>query len=165
MTQRVFIGLGSNLGERENFLSRALASFPPKIFVEKRSSIYETEPWGYENQNRFLNQVVEVETDLSPEDLLKSLKRIEKNLGREKTFRYGPRRIDLDILLYDDQIMQTSLLTIPHPKMPERAFVLIPLKEIAPDLVHPGLEKTIADLSENVSRKGIKKYEPELNHD
>lgn len=142
----IFLALGTNLGDREKNLRKALAAMPPKVRVVLVSSVLETEPWGFENQPSFLNQVIRAETDLSPLDLLRHLKSLETELGRKPTFRYGPRLIDLDILFYDDLILETSELTIPHPYLHKRNFVLIPLAEIAPELFHPVLKKTIQEL-------------------
>jgi len=108
--------------------------------------MYETEPWGERNQPRFINMAIEGETRLTPVRLLEVLKMIEDEVGRKETFRWGPRVIDLDILLYDDLVMDTSELIIPHPRMHEREFVLRPLAEIAPDKIHPVLKKTIRKL-------------------
>ena len=124
----------------------------------KASRVYETPPWGYEEQPAFLNQVLQVETELDPPALLRHLKRIEKKLGRRATFRYGPRAIDLDILFYADLIYSTDSLQIPHPLATERAFVLVPMLEIAPDFVHPVLGKSIRDLARKVDCSGITVY-------
>lgn len=121
----------------------------------KVSSLYETEPVDYKDQPWFLNLVCSVETDLPPQALLKLAKTIEKNLGRKLTRRFGPRLIDIDILFYDDLVLDSPDLIIPHPRLAERAFVLVPLKEIAPNLVHPLLEATIEELwqkGENLER-------------
>jgi len=155
---RVFIALGSNIGNRSEFLDLALTSLGPDFRIISISSIYETDPWGYENQGKFLNQVVEAETNLPPADILIKLKSIESDLGREPTIRYGPRVIDLDLLFYDDLILCTETLQIPHPRIPLRAFVLIPLQEIAPDFKHPELQKTIRELANEISGNGVKKY-------
>lgn len=143
MSQQVFIGLGTNLGERFENLARARSLMEEKVRLNAVSSVYETKPWGYLEQPDFLNQVVEGETDLTPTRLLNLLKRIEKKMGREKNFRNGPRLIDLDILLYGNRVVHTTRLNIPHPELVERAFVLVPLAELAPDLVHPVLKRTI----------------------
>jgi len=159
MRHKVYICLGSNIGDREKFLSEALGAFFPDIQIEQKSSIYQTEPWGFEDQRDFLNQVVEGETSLNPYELMRKLKKIEEELGREKNFRYGPRKIDLDILFFDDAIIHDEELDIPHSMVPDRAFVLIPLKEIAPDFIHPESGKSISELTESVSNEGVELYE------
>ena len=143
---RVFLGIGTNLGDRERNLQDALAVLSQKMVILKESSIYQTAPWGYLDQPAFLNQVIEAQTDLSPLNLLGFLKDTEKALGRQANFRYGPRLIDLDILFYGNRIVQTPRLQIPHPRIAQRAFVLVPLAEIAPDFVHPQTKQTIAQL-------------------
>ena len=130
----VYIALGSNLGDRAAQLAKAREMLADDIRVLKCSSIYQTEPWGYSEQDDFFNQVLECETDLSPMRLLRRLKRIEKRMGRKKTFRNGPRVIDLDILFFDSLILDTRRLVIPHPRLHERAFVLVPMTEINPAL-------------------------------
>lgn len=142
----VYLGLGSNLGEREANLLAALAALPPRIEVLERSPVYETAPWGYLDQGDFLNQVIKVATSLSPLDLLAALKEIEKQVGRVPRFKNGPREIDIDVLFFDDQVIEEKGLHIPHPQLARRAFVLMPLNDIAPELVHPVLGKTIAQL-------------------
>lgn len=158
MPHKVYISLGSNIGDRENFLIRALDALPDEIHITKRSSIYETVPWGFEDQGDFLNQIVEVETSLNPHELMRILKDIEKDMGREKNFKYGPRKIDLDVLFFDDAIIHDEDLAIPHPMIPNRAFVLIPLNEIAPDFIHPESGKSVSELTENISKKGVGLY-------
>ena len=158
MAQEVFIGTGSNLGDRSRALGAAAVLLESKARLVKASRIYETPPWGYEEQPAFLNQVLQVETVLSPRALLAFLKRIEKKMGRQATFRYGPRAIDLDILFYDDLIYSTDILQIPHPMASERAFVLVPMLEIAPDFIHPVLGKTIRELVRKVDTSGISIY-------
>ena len=130
-----YIALGSNLGNREENILKSIDLLKSKqIETTKRSSIIETEPVGLKEQPKFLNCVIKIETELPPIDLLNTTKEIEKNLGRIKTIINGPRIIDLDILLYDDIIINTDELTIPHPRIMERSFVLDPLNEIDPDL-------------------------------
>jgi|SRR3990172_3881828 len=151
----VYLSLGTNLGDRLANLKSALAALTPQMIVKERSHIYETPPWGYTEQPAFLNQVVKVETYLAPEPLLKHLKRIEVALGREPSFQNGPRLIDLDILFFDDLVLETPAVTIPHPRMHERAFVLVPLNDIAPELVHPEFKKTVRELLAGCDTSGI----------
>ena len=156
MTQ-VYLSLGTNLGERLDNLATARAMLSPDVRVEKLSSVYETAPWGYSDQANFCNQVLLGKTMLTPLRLLNKLKRIEKMMGREQTFRYGPRVIDLDILFYESRIINTKRLQIPHPRLQERAFVLVPLVEIAPDFVHPQLGLTVQALLDQVGEGGVQK--------
>ena len=143
----VYIGLGSNLGDRHRNCLRAIELLRQKgLLIAKQSSLHETEPWGVTEQPEFVNMAVQAETDLAPIKLLEMLKEIEKDMGRQDTIRWGPRIIDLDVLLYDDIILKTDFLTIPHPLMHERLFVLGPLSEIASDFIHPVLKKSIGDL-------------------
>jgi 2-amino-4-hydroxy-6-hydroxymethyldihydropteridine diphosphokinase len=146
----VYIGIGSNLGNREDNCLKAIESLEKNgLHISKRSSLYETEPWGVKEQPKFVNMAIEAETDLSPKDLLLLLKKIEKDMGRLPSMRWGPRIIDLDILLYDDLRINNTDLQIPHPLMHERDFVLKPLAEIAPEKVHPILSRKIGDLLRN----------------
>ena len=157
MKHTVYIALGTNLGNRKANLHTAIESMPPDVNVVAESHIYETPPWGYEDQPAFLNMVIKAETSLGPEALLKYLKQLEIELGREGNFRWGPRLIDLDILFYDDLVFDTPPLVIPHPRLHERAFVLVPLADVAPDIVHPVLEKKISALLAEVDAQGIKR--------
>jgi 2-amino-4-hydroxy-6-hydroxymethyldihydropteridine diphosphokinase len=155
----VYIGIGTNTGNRQRNIVEALKLLAKACRINKVSSLYETEPEGYEDQPYFLNCVIEVETDASAFKLLKSLKDIEKRLGREESFRNAPRPIDLDILFYGDQVITEPGLEVPHPRLVERAFVLVPLGEIAPDLVHPVLHKMVRDLlGELKSTKIVRKW-------
>jgi 2-amino-4-hydroxy-6-hydroxymethyldihydropteridine diphosphokinase len=142
----VYLALGSNVGNRAANLKTAIAALPPQMEVKAKSRVYETPPWGYTNQDKFLNQALKAQTYLSPEPLLKHLKRLEVALGREATFRNGPRLIDIDILFYDDLVYESPSLVIPHPRLHERGFVLMPLMDIAPDLVHPVKQQSIRQL-------------------
>ncbi len=159
MAQDVFIGAGSNLGDRQAALATAAKLLAPDANVIKASRVYETPPWGFEDQPAFLNQVLQVETKLDPPALLDHLKQIERKMGRESTFRFGPRIIDLDILFYGDLIYTSDRLQIPHALAAERAFVLVPMREIAPDFIHPALGKSMADLARLVDSSGITIYE------
>ncbi len=141
MDHTVYIALGTNLGDRLANLRAAIKSLPPDVSVLAESHVYETPPWGYADQPPFLNMAIKAETDLAPEPLLTYLKQLEVELGREQNFRWGPRLIDLDILFYDELVVNTPPLVIPHPRLHERAFVLVPLLDVAPDLVHPDAAK------------------------
>jgi len=138
----IYIGAGTNLGNRAENLRLAAQLLPPAVKILRTSSVYETEPWGFKDQNSFYNLVWEAETTLPPASLLSYLKKIEKRIGRIPNFRYGPRVIDLDILLYDDESIQTDELIIPHPQIPNRQFVLVPLCDLIPEKLHPEFGKT-----------------------
>lgn len=154
-----YLGLGSNLGEREENLRQALTLLSAKVNLEEVSSVYETEPVGFKEQPLFLNMTCRISTNLPPEELFHLAKDIETRMGRVPSFPNAPRIIDIDILFYDNTIMETQNLTIPHPRLHGRAFVLIPLAEIAPDLVHPRLSKSIAHLVKDVEgQEGVWKY-------
>ena len=146
---RVFLGLGSNVGAREKFLNRAVAEL--KSVRDTRivwaSSVYETDPLGMTNQPKFLNAAIEIETQLAPKELYPELKAIEQRVGRTPAERWGPREIDVDLLVYDGLVYQDEKVTVPHPEMEKRKFVLVPLKEIAPDLVHPISGMTMEELA------------------
>ena len=135
---KIYLSLGSNIGDTKSNLDRAIESLGEKINILNRSSYYETEPVGYKDQDWFLNIVLEGETGLGPEELLRFAQGIESKMKRKKTIRFGPRIIDIDILLYGQIQLQTEDLIIPHPRMFERAFVMVPLYEIAPNLMIEG---------------------------
>jgi 2-amino-4-hydroxy-6-hydroxymethyldihydropteridine diphosphokinase len=146
-----YIGIGSNLGNRQENCLNALELLGKKgIIVKKRSSMLETKPWGVKDQPRFINMAIEIETGLDPKELLKILKNVERELGRKESFKWGPRSIDLDILLFEDLVLKEDDLEIPHPSMHERDFVLKPLCEIAPDIIHPVLKKKICNLAQEL---------------
>ena len=155
MEHTVYIALGSNLENRESNLRIAVGSMYPEVVPVACSQVYQTPPWGFVDQPAFLNQVIRAKTDLKPDELLAFLKQLEKEIGRKLTFQYGPRLIDLDILFYDDLILNSPELVIPHPQMPERAFVLVPLTDIAPDYLHPVLLVSVNDLVSGVNVEGI----------
>ncbi len=154
----VGIALGSNLGNRDAYLRQALEGLLDWVEIEAVSSFYETEPVGYLDQPRFLNAVCLGTTDLAPDDLLHRMKALEERMGRTPGPRWGPRIIDLDLLFYDDLVVEGETLTLPHPHLHERAFVLVPLAEIAPRWVHPRLGKTAASLAARVLTSGIRPW-------
>ena len=154
---RVFIGLGSNLGRREKNLAEAIERCREFATLTKASSVYETKPWGEKDQPKFLNQVIKIQTHLKPQNLLAALKKVEKEMGRKPSTRYGPRLIDLDILLFDRLVMEMPDLTIPHAMLAQRAFILVPMAEIAPRVRHPKLKQTITQLLRSISTEGVEK--------
>jgi 2-amino-4-hydroxy-6-hydroxymethyldihydropteridine diphosphokinase len=158
-----FLSLGSNLGDRLANLKRTIEKIEEsrQMKVMKTSPVYETEPVGYENQGRFLNLVVEVQTSLEPFALLERLLSIENQMGRKREKRWGSRNIDLDILLYDNRTVDSERLTIPHPRMHERRFVLVPLAQIAPKLRHPRLKKNVEELLADCQDKSEVRPHPE----
>jgi 2-amino-4-hydroxy-6-hydroxymethyldihydropteridine diphosphokinase len=142
-----FLLIGGNVGDREkNLLLAAELIQKHAGKVDAQSSVYETAAWGKTDQPDFLNQVLKITTDLSPDDLMKEIFKIEKLMGRERSEKYAPRLVDIDILFFNDEIIKTSLVTIPHPQMQNRRFVLVPLNELAPALIHPVFKKTISEL-------------------
>lgn len=153
--KKVYLALGSNLGERLHNLRKAIFLLPPAVLPLRASFVYETPPWGVEDQPRFLNMTIETATALPPIELLAYLKAQEKQMGRVETIRYGPRVIDMDILFYEREVYSDNSLQIPHPRLPERAFVLLPLNDLIPDFEHPVLEQSVAHLLKNTDLAGI----------
>ena len=157
----VYLGLGANLGDRLANLRMALARLQTLARLEEVSSLYETQPQGVTDQPLFFNAVCRVTTGLAPQALLRFLKSVEWEIGRRPGGQtWGPRPIDLDILLYDEQVVDTPALRIPHPRLAERAFVLVPLVELAPELRHPLLGKTTKELLASLGEKGVRKIAP-----
>lgn len=156
MKELIYLALGTNLGDREDNLQMARDSFPPAVKTLRQSPVYITPPWGYTDQPEFLNQVVEAETTLEPLPLLRYLKEIEEAMGRQATFRNGPRLIDLDILFYGRRIIEMETLHIPHPRLQARAFVLVPLNDLAPDFIHPVLRESVHALLSKVRVQGVR---------
>ena len=152
---RVFLSLGSNLGDRISHIQQAVSSLSmlENVQIIKTSSFYETEPWGNKNQNWFVNACVALDTTLTPLDLLKECQRIEMQLGRMRINeeKWGQRAIDIDILMYDNEIISDNALTVPHPYFHLRAFVLVPMLEVKSDLVHPVFNKTISELYDELA--------------
>jgi len=156
---RIYLALGSNLGDRMGNLKSAVESLSQKMIIKKVSSVYETEPVYYREQPLYLNAVLSAVTELEPSALLRFVKGIESDLGRQPSFRNAPRLIDIDILFYGNKVVQTEELTIPHPGIEERAFVLATLAEIAPELVHPVTHKKVSKLLAEVDGvDGVKKF-------
>ncbi len=157
----VYLGLGSNIGNRQDNLNKGLELLSQRIQVGQVSSVYDTEPVGNTEQPRFLNLVCQIYTRLAPVELLTLAKGIESKLGRTLSESNAPRPLDIDILFYDDQVIESPNLVIPHPRLVERAFVLVPLAEIAPELVHPVSGKTIKKLLDGLKKgtQGVFKWE------
>lgn len=145
---KVYLLLGGNMGNKQLVFAQAAGLLQERVGkITRRSAIYETEPWGFESSDMFWNQVLELETHISAQKVLQKTLQIEHELGRtRKTNQYDSRVIDIDILLYDDQIIGMPELVIPHPRIQERKFVLVPLNELVPNLIHPGLQKSIYQL-------------------
>lgn len=164
--QRIYVSLGSNVGDRQRHLRRALEALTEVsgVSLTAISPCYETEPVGDSRQGRFLNIVAAIETDVAPLELLDAMKRLESELGRVPTRRWGPRVIDIDLILWGDTVLETARLTLPHPHFRERAFVLVPLAAIAPDAVDPVTGRTVKDLAAAVGNEGVAVY-PEWDNE
>ena len=156
----VYLGLGSNLGNKVDNCLHALEriSASDHTHIQAISSLYKTEPIGYRDQDWFINCVVRVSTTLLPLPLQRFLQGIEKQMGKKKIFTMGPRLIDIDILFYGAEVVEEAGLLIPHPHLHERAFVLVPLSELSPDLFHPILQKTVKELLQNIEEQGVEWY-------
>lgn len=154
----IYLALGANLGDRERNLSAALRRLEPLVRIEAVSSLYETDPVGPQDQPAYLNAACRGTTGLQPRALLRHLQAVEYELGRRGTAhaRWGPRPIDIDLLFYGDEVIDDEELRVPHPELAKRAFVLAPLAEIAPDLQHPELARTVASLADGVDRAGVR---------
>jgi 2-amino-4-hydroxy-6-hydroxymethyldihydropteridine diphosphokinase len=152
----VFLGLGSNVGDRPSYLKTAVAALQkvPELSVVATSSVYESDPYGKTDQPKFLNAVLEIETSLSPDILFAEMKRIEMLTGRTRQEHWGPREVDIDILLYDGLVFRNDDLSVPHADLENRKFVLVPFSELAPDVVHPVSGLTIAEMAANCRDKG-----------
>lgn len=163
--KNVFLGLGSNVGDREAYLNQAVSAIGNQkdIRIGCVSSIYETEPWGKRDQNFFLNQVIAIETELDPQNLIVTCQRIEKDLGGNRGGRWGPRRIDIDLLLFGDQIIDEENLQVPHPRLSERLFVLVPLNEVASVMMIPGSGQTVRKALERCSDQGSVRLHKKVN--
>lgn len=158
MTHLVYLSLGTNLGNKEENLRTAMTLIEEQVgTITSQSALYASAPWGFDSENTFLNNAISVETSLTPEELLSTTQRIEHTLGRTHKSvdgQYSDRLIDIDILLYDDVVMHTPSLILPHPLMHRRLFVLEPLSEIAPTMIHPLLQKEIATLCNELKAEG-----------
>lgn len=158
MTHLVYLSLGTNMGNKEENLRTAMTLIKEQVgTITSQSALYASAPWGFDSENTFLNNAISVETSLTPEELLSTTQRIEHTLGRTHKSvdgQYSDRLIDIDILLYDDVVMHTPSLTLPHPLMHRRLFVLEPLSEIAPTMIHPLLQKEITTLCNELKAEG-----------
>jgi len=163
MGHTAYIGIGSNIGNKLLQCELAISEIlkPDRHTLLGKSSFYKTQPLGYTYQDWFVNGVIEIETALEAPDLLRSLKAIESQMGRQETFQWGPRTIDLDLLFFDEETIQTEELQVPHPHLHERQFVLIPLAEIDPHLIHPVFKKTVQELLNQIKEdQGVEKIVP-----
>lgn len=156
---KIYLSFGSNLGQRQKYIKDAIEKLSKRVDISKVSSFYETEPWGRTDQPKFLNLCLEATTELTAKDLLAYIKKIEAETGRKDDEKWSPREIDIDILFYNHEQINGGGLVVPHPHLHERAFVLVPLGEIAEQFVHPALNKTIGELADGINKLGIAIYE------
>jgi 2-amino-4-hydroxy-6-hydroxymethyldihydropteridine diphosphokinase len=154
---RVYLSLGTNLGDRRRSLQRAVRGLERELLIAEVSPVYETEPWGIKNQPDFLNICLAADTTMSPLDLLTFTKELERALGRLPSVRWGPRIIDIDIIYYDSLILSNGRLHVPHPRLAERAFVLMPLNDIAPEFVDPDTGLAVREMLEGVDTSGVRR--------
>ena len=154
----LYLSLGSNMGDKESYLKKAIDQLEEFFTVSSRSSVYETEPLDYTDQDVFLNQVIKMESDKDISEIFRLTKDIEESLERKRNFKYGPRTIDIDILLYESEVICSSELTIPHPRMRERRFVLEPLLEVSNDPLIPPDDKRVSDYLDQVQDQKVKQY-------
>ncbi|HSH02949.1 MAG TPA: 2-amino-4-hydroxy-6-hydroxymethyldihydropteridine diphosphokinase [Anaerolineae bacterium] len=152
---QVYLSLGTNLGRRRSNLQKAIWDMAEMMVIQALSPVYETKPWGGVAQPTYLNMCLTAQTSLEPRPLLNALKKLENKLGRQPTIRWGARQIDIDILFFDDLVCEEADLIIPHPHLLERAFVLIPLNDIAPHYVHPVVNESVATLCQRVDASGV----------
>ncbi len=168
MENKAYIALGSNMGDRFEYLKKAilLLENQENIAVVNTSSVYETDPVGYTDQDLFLNMAIQVETSLGPIDLLDTCLEIELNLGRKREIKWGPRTLDLDILLFNHENIETEKLTIPHPRMSERAFVILPLLEMDPNLTLPNMKEPLKNCLQSITdREGVRIWKQKNGED
>ena len=162
-TVAILLGLGSNLGDRLANLQSGVALLAHALGVVECSSVYETEPWGHKGQPKFLNLVCRACAAVSPDELLRLCQETERAVGRTRTFKYGPRVLDVDVLAFGDSVIDTPNLVVPHPRLTERRFVLVPLAEVAPKWVHPVMGKTASELLREVEDGGeVRTWGPPL---
>ncbi len=152
---KIYLALGSNVGQRKSNLKKALELLKRNVKVVKLSLVYQTKPVGYEKQNNFLNMALEGKTQLTPIELVKFTGQVEKEVGRIRRFRYGPREIDIDILFYDDLVYHHERIQVPHPRLQERDFVLRPLMDLNPRIFHPVYKKTVKQLYSGISEGNL----------
>ncbi|NCU17724.1 2-amino-4-hydroxy-6-hydroxymethyldihydropteridine diphosphokinase [Pallidibacillus pasinlerensis] len=166
MVNRAFLSIGSNIGKRERYLYEAIQSLEKhSIKVNNFSSIFETDPVGFTEQDLFLNMVIEIETEKNPHELLEICLDIEQQLDRKRIIHWGPRTIDLDIILFNEDIIHTKDLIIPHPRMHERAFVLVPLAEINGEIVIPNINRTVDILLHQINKTGVRLWKKKQDRD